>query len=102
MQLQITNYKSLDFEHGLIDLAGHVEVESAQRISVFAVAHRAVGEQFAAMQQEQSIRDCGRFREVVGSEQNRSLLPCQSADRGPEMRRGGCVEAARRFVEQKH
>src|SRR5258708_1441720 len=102
MQLQITNYQSLDFEHGLIILSGHTEVKSAQRISAFAVAHRAIGEQFTAMQQQQTIGDGGRFREVVGGDQNRSLLPCQSADRGPEVCRGGGVEAARRFVEQKH
>ncbi len=54
------------------------------------------------MQQEQAIRDRGRLSEVVGSEQNRGLLPCQRADRGPEVCRGGGVEAARRFVEQKH
>src|SRR5260221_12405674 len=44
----------------------------------------------------------GRCREVEVGDQNRSLLPCQSSDRGPEMCRGGGVEAARRFVEQKH
>src|SRR6266446_6313412 len=102
MQLQITNYKSLDLEQGLIDLAGHVEVENAQRISAFAVPHRAIGEQLAAMQQEQAIRDRGRLSEVVSGEQNRRLLPCQSADRGPEACRGRGIEAARRFVEQKH
>src|SRR6267378_2941847 len=104
MQLQITNYQLqiLNFEHGFIDLAGHAEVERAQRISAFAVAHRAIGEQFAAMEQEQAIRDGGRLSEVVSGEQNRSLLPCQSVDRGPEVCRGGGVEAARRFVEQKH
>jgi hypothetical protein len=76
------------------------KVERAQRIGTFAVAQGAVGEQFAAMQQEQAIRDGGRFGEVVGGEQNGGLLPRQGADRGPEMRRGGGVEAARRFVEQ--
>src|ERR1700675_1883698 len=54
------------------------------------------------MQQEQAIRDRGRFPEVVGGEQNGGLLPCQCADRGPEVCRGGGVEAARRFVKQKH
>src|SRR6267378_3562802 len=104
MQLQITNYQLqiLNFEHGFIDLAGHAEVERAQRISAFAVPHRAIGEQLAAMQQQQAIRDGGRLSEVVSGEQNRSLLPCQSVDRGPEVCRGGGVEAARRLVEQEH
>src|SRR6266446_8789215 len=102
MQLQITNYKSLDLEQGLIDLAGHVEVENAQRISAFAVPHRAIGEQLAAIQQEQAIRDRCRLSEVVSGEQDRGLLPRQSADRGPEVCRGGGVEAARRLVEQEH
>jgi hypothetical protein len=83
------------------DLAGHAEVESAQRVSAFVVADRAIGSQLAAMQQQQAISDGGRLREVVGGEQNRGLLPCQSADRGPEVCGSGGVEAARRFVEQE-
>src|SRR5258708_38955758 len=54
------------------------------------------------MQREQSFRDGGRLREVVGGEQDRGLLPCQSTDRCPEMRRGGGVQAACRLVKQKN
>src|SRR5260370_35782882 len=54
------------------------------------------------MQQAQAIRYDGRLSEVMCGEQNRCLLPGQSADRGPEVGRGGGVEAARRLVKQKH
>src|SRR5450631_4800869 len=54
------------------------------------------------MQQEQAIRNRGRLSEVVGGEQNCGLLLCQGTDRRPETCCARGVEAARRFIEQKH
>src|SRR5260370_32481754 len=95
-QLQITNYhyKFLAFGHGLIDLAGHAEVKRPQSFGAFAVVHRAIGEQFAAMQQEQAIGNGGRLGEIVSGEQNRRLLPWQTTGRRPEVCLGGDVMAA--------
>src|SRR5260370_22667349 len=103
-QLQITNYhyKFLAFERGLIDLAGDAEVKRPQSFGAFAVVHRAIGEQFAAMKQEQAIGNGGRLSEIVSGEQNGRLLRCQTTDRRPDVCRGGGVEAARRFVEQQY
>ena len=54
------------------------------------------------MQQEQAIGDGGRFREIVGGDENRGLLSCQGADGGPEAGGGAGVKAAGGFIEQEH
>jgi len=54
------------------------------------------------MQHQQSICDGCGLREVVSGEQNGSLLACQSADGGPEVRCGAGIHTACRFVEQEH
>src|SRR5580704_6188590 len=61
----LQSFKSSNFEYGLIDLACRAEVKRAEHVCAFTVIDAAVSHQFAAMHQEQTIRHCCRFREVV-------------------------------------
>jgi hypothetical protein len=100
-QNKIANYKS-QITNGLIDFSCHAEVEGAQGFGAFAIADGAIDEQFTAMQQKEAIGNRSCFCEIVSGEQNSRLLPGQGADGRPEAGRRAGVEAARRFIEQKH